>query len=66
MNFVRDALDFFTDGNYFQSDVNAVQEQMTEVVRELAQQVKNGETPDLSKLQSKLTIDGADVTISQA
>lgn len=65
VNFVRDALDFFTDGNYSQSDVNAVQEQMTEVVRELAQQVKNGETPDLSKLQSKLTIGGADVTISQ-
>ena len=65
VNFVRDALDFFTDGNYSQSDVNAVQEQMTQVVRELAQQIKNGESPDLSKLQSKLTIGGADVTISQ-
>ena len=65
VNFVRDALDFFTDGNYSQSDVNAVQEQMTEVVRELARQIKNGENPDLSKLQSKLTIGDADVTISQ-
>ncbi|MCH5352136.1 MAG: hypothetical protein J1E06_01525 [Acutalibacter sp.] len=65
VNFVRDALDFFTNGNYSQSDVNAVQEQMTEVVRELARQIKNGEAPDLSKLQSKLTIGGADVTISQ-
>ena len=65
VNFVRDALDFFTDRNYSQSDVNAVQEQMTEVVRELAQQVKSGENPDLSKLQSKLTIGNADVTISQ-
>ena len=65
VNFVRDALDFFTDGNYSQSDVNAVQEQMTEVVRELARQIRNGENPDLSKLQSKLTIGGADVTISQ-
>ena len=65
VNFVRDALDFFTDGNYTQNDVNAVQEQMTEVVRELAQQLKNGEAPDLGKLQSKLTIGGADVTISQ-
>ena len=65
VNFVRDALDFFTDGNYSQSDVNAVQEQMTAVVRELAQQIKNGEAPDLSKLQSKLTIGGADVTISE-
>ena len=65
VNFVRDALDFFTDGNYAQSDVNAVQAQMTEVVRELAQQIKNGEAPDLSKLQSKLTIGGADVTISE-
>ena len=65
VNFVRDALDFFTNGHYSQSDVNAVQEQMTAVVRELAQQIKNGESPDLSKLQSKLTIGGADVTISQ-
>ena len=65
VNFVRDALDFFTDGNYSQGDVNAVQEQITGVVRELAQQLKNGEHPDLNKLQSKLTIGGADVTISQ-
>ena len=65
VNFVRDALDFFTDGNYSQSDVSAVQEQITGVVRELAQQLKNGENPDLNKLQSKLTIGGADVTISQ-
>ena len=65
VNFVRDALDFFTDGNYSQSDVSAVQEQITGVVRELAQQLKNGENPDLNKLQSKLTIGGADVTVSQ-
>ena len=65
VNFVRDALDFFTDGNYSLSSVNAVQEQMTAVVRELAQQIRNGEDPDLSKLQSKLTIGGADVTISE-
>ena len=65
VNFVRDALDFFTGGNYSQSDVNAVQEQMTAVVRELAQQIQNGEDPDLSKLQSKLTIGGADVTVSE-
>lgn len=65
VNFVRDTLDFFTDGNYSQGDVNAVQEQITGVVRELAQQLKNGERPDLNKLQSKLTIGGADVTISQ-
>ena len=65
VNFVRDALDFFTGGNYSQSDVNAVQEQMTEVVRELARQIKDGESPDLGKLQSKLTIGGADVSISQ-
>ena len=65
VNFVRDALDFFTNGNYTQNDVNAVQAQMTEVVRELARQIKNGESPDLDKLQSKLTIGGADVTISQ-
>lgn len=65
VNFVRDTLDFFTNGNYSQGDVNAVQEQMTKVVEELAQQIKHGGQPDVTKLQSTLTIGGADVTISQ-
>lgn len=63
--FVRDTLDFFTNGNYTQADVSAVQRQMDGIVRELAQQIKNGETPDIGKLQGKLTINGTDTTVSQ-
>ena len=63
--FVKDALDFFTGGNYTQGDVNRMQNQMTDLVRELSKQVKNGEEPDLGKLRTKLTVGGADATISE-
>lgn len=63
--FVKDTLDFFTGGNYTTDDVEKVQEQMTSAVRELAKQIKNGGEPDISKLETKLTIGGVDVTISQ-
>ena len=65
VNFVRDTLDFFTNGNYSQTDVNRMQDQMTSVVRELAQQIKGGGTPDLSKVKTTLTVDGTEVSISQ-
>ena len=65
MNFVRDTLDFFTDGNYTQADVNRMQDQMTAVVRELAQQIKDGGSPDLSKVKTTLTVGGGEVSISQ-
>lgn len=63
--FVRDTLDFFTDGNYSEDDVHQMQEQMTDLVREMAKHVKNGEESDLDKMQTKLTVGGADVTISE-
>lgn len=65
VNFVRDTLDFFTNGNYDQNDVNRMQDQMTAVVRELAQQIKDGGSPDLSKVKTTLTVGGSEVTISQ-
>ena len=65
VNFVRDTLDFFTDGNYTQADVNRMQDQMTAVVRELAQQIKDGGSPDLSKVKTTLTVGGGEVSISQ-
>ena len=65
VNFVRDTLDFFTNGNYSQTDVNRMQDQMTSIVRELAQQIKDGGTPDLSKVKTTLTVDGTEVSISQ-
>lgn len=65
VNFVRNALDFFTNGNYSQSEVNTAQAQMEGIVRELAQQIKNGEAPDVSKVQGKLTVGGQDVSMTQ-
>ena len=65
VNFVRDTLDFFTNGSYSQTDVNRMQDQITSVVRELAQQIKDGGTPDLSKVNTKLTVGGTEVSISQ-
>jgi len=65
VNFVRDTLDFFTNGNYSQADVNHMQDQMTAVVRELAQQIKDGGTPDLSKVKTTLTVGSTEVSISQ-
>ena len=65
VNFVRDTLDFFTDGNYTQADVNRMQDQITAVVRELAQQIKDGGSPDLSKVKTTLTVGGGEVSISQ-
>lgn len=65
VNFVRDTLDFFTNGNYTQADVNRMQDQVTAVVRELAQQIKDGGTPDLSKVKTTLTVGGGEVSISQ-
>lgn len=63
--FVQDTLDFFTGGKYTRADITAVQEQMTDVVQELAQQIKDGKSPDLRQLQSKVTIGGADIAFSQ-
>lgn len=63
--FVQDTLDFFTGGNYNAKDIAAMQEQITDVVKELAQQIKSGESVDLSRLQTKVTIGGADVAFSQ-
>ena len=65
VNFVRDTLDFFTNGSYNQTDVNRMQDQMTAVVRQLAQQIKDGGAPDLSKVKTTLTVGGTEVSISQ-
>ena len=65
VNFVRDTLDFFTGGNYTQQDVSAMQDQITAVVRELAQQIKDGGTPDIEEVKTTLTVGGSEVTMAQ-
>ncbi|MBO4915116.1 MAG: hypothetical protein J5449_07910 [Oscillospiraceae bacterium] len=64
-NFVNSSLDFFTNGNYTEDDVRRMQDQMTDLVRELGKQIKNGETLDFSKAQTKLTVGGVDTTLSE-
>jgi len=70
LSFVRDTLSFFTGEDYYKSGYidetqSALMDQMTDVVRELAQQIKDGENPDLSKAKTTLTIGGTDVTVAQ-
>lgn len=70
LSFVRDTLSFFTGEDYYKSGYidetqSALIDQMTDVVRELAQQIKAGENPDLSKVKTTLTIGGTDVTVAQ-
>ncbi|MBE7004074.1 MAG: hypothetical protein E7425_07290 [Ruminococcaceae bacterium] len=64
-NFVNSTLDFFTNGNYTEDDVRRMQDQMTDLVRELGKQVRSGETLDFSKAQTKLTVGGVDTTLSE-
>ncbi len=70
LSFVRDTLSFFTGEDYYKSGYidetqSALMDQMTDAVRELAQQIKDGENPDLSKVKTTLTIGGTDVTVAQ-
>lgn len=64
-SFVYDTLNFFTGGNYAYSDAAKMEDEITTIVEELAQQIKNGEAPDLNKLQNKLTIGGVDVSLTE-
>ena len=63
--FIRDTLDFLTNGSYTEKDVAAMKEQMEDVVLELAQQIKDGKEIDLSSVQTKLTIGGSEIGVGQ-
>ena len=70
LSFVRDTLSFFTGEDYYKTGYidetqSALMDQITNVVHELSQQIKNGESPDLSKVKTTLTIGGSDVTLSK-
>lgn len=64
-SFVDDTLNFFTGGNYTRDERVQMEDDITTIVEELAQQIKNGEAPDLSKLQTKLTVCGVDVSLTE-
>lgn len=63
--FVSHTLDFFTGGNYTRADSMRMEDEITTIVEELAQRIKNGETPDLNKLQNKVTICGVGVSLTE-
>ena len=63
--FIRDTLDFLTNGNYTEQDVAAMKEQMEDIVLELAQQIKDGKEIDLNSVQTKLTIGGSEIGVGQ-
>lgn len=62
-DFVSDTLNFFTGGDYTRADTVKMEDEITTIVEELAQQIKNGEAPDLNKLQNKITIGGVEVSL---
>lgn len=69
LSFIRDTLSFFTGEDYYKSGYideaqSTLMGQITDVVHELAQQIKAGEGPDLSKVKTTLSIGGSDVTIA--
>lgn len=64
-SFIRNALDFFTDGHYTYKDEKELEYQMENVVMELSRMVRRGEKADVSKLQSKLMIAGAEVSVAE-
>lgn len=64
-SFVKNALDFFTGGNYTDEDFDKLKDQLVDVVFELAEQLKNGEELDFHKVESTLTVAGVDTTLGE-
>lgn len=63
--FAKDTLDFFMDGKYTESDVKGLKDELHQVVRQLADQLKSGEKLDIHKVDTKLTIGGVETTATE-
>ena len=63
--FAKDTLDFFKDGKYTESDVKTLKDELHQVVRQLADQLKSGEKLDIHKVDTKLTIGGVETTATE-
>ncbi len=64
-SFIQQTLRFFTGGKYTDKDREELEYQMENVVMELSRMVRNGEEADISKVQSKLTIKGVEVSMAE-
>ncbi len=64
-SFLWSATSFFKGENPTNDEMKALKSQIDNIVKELAERIKNGQSADINSLQSKLTIDGVDFTVSQ-
>ncbi len=64
-DFIQQTLDFFTGGKYTDKDRKELEYQMENVVMELSRMVRNGEEADVSKVKSKLTVAGVEVSVAE-
>ncbi len=64
-SFAEDTLDFFTGGNYTKQDVDKLQSQMSAALKELSQQLEDTGKVDAGKLKSRMTINGAEVSLGE-
>lgn len=63
--YIGDTLNFFTGGNYTYADRVRMEDEITTIVEALARQIKNGEAPDLSKLENKITVCGVETSLTE-
>lgn len=63
--FVEQTLDFFTGGNYTEDDINRMKDDITSLVIEMAEQLKDGGEIDYSKLETKISIAGVNATMGE-
>ena len=64
-NFARNALDFFSLGTATQADFDKTKVSIDNVLKEIAEMMKDGGEVDYDKLQSKIDIMGEQVSLSQ-
>ncbi len=64
-SFAEDTLDFFTGGNYSQQDVEKLHGQMSTALKEMSQQLADTGKVDASKLKSRMTIGGTEVSLGE-
>ncbi len=64
-SFAEDTLDFFTGGNYSRKDVEKLHGQMSEALKEMSQQLADTGKVDASKLKSRMTIGGTEISLGE-
>jgi hypothetical protein len=63
--YVETAVNWFCGDKATDEDYQAMRDSIDKIVRELASQIKNGESPNLSTLKNKLSIGGNKISVSE-